>query len=45
MGTAEECRAEIERRRALGLQHPVIAPFATGDVKASYVATMTAFGG
>ena len=44
VGTGEHCRAEIERRRGLGLQLPVIAPFAVDDVKASYIRTMNAFG-
>jgi len=44
VGTAEHCRAEIERRRGLGLQLPVVAPFAVDDVKASYIRTINAFG-
>ena len=30
VGTAEECRAEVERRRSLGLEIPVVAPFSGG---------------
>ena len=37
VGTAEECRAALEKRRAAGLQLPVIAPFAVGDNKASHM--------
>jgi probable F420-dependent oxidoreductase len=44
VGSAEHCRAEIERRRGMGLQLPVIAPFAVDDVKASYTRTINAFG-
>ncbi len=36
VGTADECRAALEKRRAAGLQMPVIAPFAVGDNKASH---------
>ena len=36
VGTAEECRAALEKRRAAGLELPVIAPFAVGDNKASH---------
>ena len=36
VGTAEECRAALEKRRAAGLQLPVIAPFAVGDNMASH---------
>ncbi len=47
VGSAEECRDQIERRRTLGLELPVIAPFATGDidVKESYRRTIEAFSG
>ncbi len=45
VGSAEECRDQIERRRTLGLELPVIAPFATGDVKESYRRTIEAFRG
>ncbi len=31
VGSPEECRAALERRRLAGLQHPVVAPFAIGD--------------
>jgi alkanesulfonate monooxygenase SsuD/methylene tetrahydromethanopterin reductase-like flavin-dependent oxidoreductase (luciferase family) len=43
VGPPGHCRGEIERRRTLGLGLPVVAPFAAGDVKESYVATMEAF--
>ena len=36
VGTAEECHAALEKRRAAGLQLPVIAPFAVGDNMASH---------
>jgi len=36
VGTVEECSAALEKRRAAGLQLPVIAPFAVGDNMASH---------
>ena len=36
VGTAEECRAEIDRRRGLGLSLPVVAPFTVDEAKQSY---------
>ena len=36
VGTVEECRAALEKRRTAGLQLPVIAPFAVGDNMASH---------
>ena len=42
VGNAEECRAALERRRAAGLQSPVVAPFAIGDNKQSHIHTITA---
>ena len=36
VGTVEECWAALEKRRAAGLQLPVIAPFAVGDNMASH---------
>ena len=42
VGSPEHCRAALERRRAAGLQLPVIAPFATGDNKESHRQTITA---
>ncbi len=42
VGTPEQCRAALERRRAAGLQLPVVAPFAIGDNKASHVNTIEA---
>ncbi len=44
VGTAAECRAEIERRRGLGLVLPVVAPFAVdSDVKGAYLRVIDAF--
>ena len=40
VGTAEHCRRELERRRSLGLQLPVVAPFAVGDSLTSYRQTI-----
>ena len=37
VGTVDECRAALEKRRAAGLQLPVIAPFAVGDNKVSHM--------
>ena len=45
VGSPAECRAEIERRRALGLQLPVVAPFTVGDPKESYRRVINAFAG
>jgi acetylglutamate kinase len=42
VGTPDECREELERRRAAGLQLPVIAPFAVGDNKTSHRLTIDA---
>ena len=42
VGSPEECRAALERRRAAGLQSPVVAPFAIGDNKQSHIHTITA---
>ena len=42
VGTPAECREELERRRAAGLQLPVIAPFAVGDNKTSHRLTIDA---
>ena len=42
VGTPEECRAALERRRAAGLQSPVVAPFAIGDNKESHRTTIEA---
>ena len=41
IGTPEECRAALERRRAAGLQLPVVAPFDLGDNKESHRHTIT----
>ena len=44
VGTGAECRAEIERRRGLGLGLPVLAPFAVDDdVKGAYLRVIDAF--
>ena len=42
VGSPEECRAALERRRAAGLQLPVVAPFAIGDNKESHRQTISA---
>ncbi len=42
VGSPEECKAALERRRAAGLQLPVVAPFAIGDNKESHRQTITA---
>jgi probable F420-dependent oxidoreductase len=45
-GTAEQCRQEVEARRALGVKLPVIAPLAVGaDPIGSFRATIEAFSG
>ena len=43
-GSPEYCRDEIERRRALGVKAPVIAPFAVGGALNSYRSTIETFG-
>ena len=43
MGSGGECREELERIRAAGLQQPVIAPFAVGDYVPSYRRAIEAF--
>ncbi len=44
VGSAEQCREEIERRRGLGLALPVVAPFAVDDdVKGAYMRVIKAF--
>ncbi len=45
VGTAEECRAEIEKRRSLGLALPVVAPFTVDEAKQSYARVIEAFEG
>ncbi len=45
MGTAEECRAELEKRITLGLQLPVVAPFAVGDNRTSHERVIETFQG
>ncbi len=42
VGTPDQCRQALERRRAAGLQLPVVAPFATGDNLESHRQTITA---
>lgn len=42
IGTPEACRAALERRRAAGLQLPIVAPFAIGDNKESHRQAITA---
>ncbi len=42
VGKAEHCRKELEKRRSLGLQLPVVAPFAVGDSRTSYRQTIEA---
>ncbi len=42
VGSPEECRAALERRRDAGLQLPVVAPFAIGDNKTSHINTIEA---
>ncbi|MQF69755.1 LLM class flavin-dependent oxidoreductase [SAR202 cluster bacterium AD-804-J14_MRT_500m] len=44
-GSPEYCRNEIEKRRALGIKLPVVAPFATGGALNSYRATIETFSG
>ena len=44
VGTAEHCRTELEKRRSLGLQLPVVAPFAVGESRISYRQTIEALG-
>ncbi len=44
VGTGAECRAEIGRRRALGLDLPVLAPFAVDDdIRGAYLRVIDAF--
>ena len=43
VGSREHCQREVEKRRSLGLQLPVIAPFPVGDVMTSYRRTIEAF--
>ncbi len=45
VGNAEECRAEIEKRRSLGLGLPVVAPFTVDDARESYRRVIETFGG
>ena len=42
VGTPAQCREALERRRAAGLQMPVVAPFATGDNRESHRQTIAA---
>ena len=44
VGSAEECRREVEARRSLGLKQPVVTPFPVGeDSLGSFKATISAF--
>ena len=43
VGNEDECRAEVEKRRSLGLSLPVIAPFQVEDAGWSYERTVRAF--
>ena len=45
VGNADQCRAEIEMRRRLGLNLPVVAPFTVDEAKASYLRVIETFGG
>lgn len=45
VGNADRCRAEIERRRSLGLNLPVVAPFTVDEARASYERVIETFGG
>ena len=45
VGSAGECRAEIERRRGLGLDLPVVAPFTVDDARQSYQRVIETFEG
>ena len=45
VGNAGECRAEIEKRRSLGLSLPVVAPFTVDAAKESYLRVIEAFEG
>ncbi len=44
VGNAEQCRAEIEKRRSLGLNLPVVAPFTVNEAKQSYMRVIGTFG-
>lgn len=43
VGDEDHCRAEVEKRRSLGLSLPVIAPFQVEDAGWSYERTVRAF--
>lgn len=43
VGSAEECRTEIEKRRSLGLALPVVAPFTVDEARESYRRVIEAF--
>ena len=45
VGNAEQCRAQIEKRRSLGLNLPIVAPFTVDEARASYVRVIETFGG
>ncbi len=44
VGSREHCQNELEKRRSLGLELPVIAPFPVGDAMTSYQRTIEGFG-
>lgn len=45
VGNRDECRAEIDRRRNLGLSLPVVAPFTVDEARESYRRVIEAFEG
>jgi alkanesulfonate monooxygenase SsuD/methylene tetrahydromethanopterin reductase-like flavin-dependent oxidoreductase (luciferase family) len=45
VGSPDECRLEIEKRRSLGLNLPVVAPFTVDEAKESYLRVIGAFEG
>ncbi len=45
VGNPEECRLEIEKRRSLGLNLPVVAPFTVDEPRESYLRVIEAFEG
>lgn len=44
IGTAEDCRAELEKMRSRGLRQPVVAPFPVGESVASHQRAIEALG-
>lgn len=45
VGDSEQCLKEIEKRRSLGLNLPVVAPFTVDEAKKSYLRVIESFGG